>query len=240
MGHRFLLQSTSPFDPGNPQKRIVTIITLFFSCVALIASIMILILIRRLRVWNPQTSLIWWMSVCQCTYDASFFSFVAQASGTTSHWTYYTASFFQLFGGVSVTLFTNVITAVLMWVIISRRNVDIFRYFHWVLLITLGPAFAIGFAYLANRNDNEYLGAVLSPAYYWTRLSSIFLNLIFYLITQDRVNKITNSRTSTGAGKKLSTQDAIATLTRRSKYYWIVQAISRSGAAVYEGMYMSY
>ena len=245
--HRFLLQNDSPFAVSNPQKRVVTIITLFFSCVALLASILILVLIRRLRVWNPQTSLVWWMSVCQCTYDASFFSFVAQASGSTNHWSYYTASFFQLFGGISVTLFTNVITAVLMWVIISRKNIDLFRYFHWVLLITMGPGLAIGIAYLANKTDDAYLGEVLSPSYYWVRLGSIFLNLLFYVITQDRVNKITNSVSvraySTGAGgadgnrKKLSTHDAIATLTRRSKYYWIVQAISRSGAAVYEGAY---
>jgi len=242
--HRYLLQNDSPFATDNPQKRVVTIITLFFSCVALVCSMMILVLIRRLRVWNPQTSLVWWMSVCQCTYDASFFSFVAQASGSTTHWSYYTASFFQLFGGISVTLFTNVITAVLMWVIISRRNIDLFRYFHWVILLTMGPGLAIGIAYLANKTDDVYLGEVLSPAYYWTRLSSIFINVVFYVITQNRVNKITGSTVSRSYSvdgksvpKKLSTHEAIATLTRRSKYYWIVQAVSRSGAAVYEGTY---
>ncbi len=237
---RYLLDTGSPFNPDNPQKRVVSIVTCFFSFFGLVASLLVLVLIKRLKVWNPQISLIWWMSVCQCTYDISFTIYLLQESDSKTHWLYYTASFFQLFGGVSVTLFTNVITAVLLYVIMTRRNIDLFRYFHWVLLFTLGPAIAVGAAYLANKTDYVYLDNVLSPTYYWLRIGSIVLNFIFYVVTQRIVNNMSGIRnidSKRSGEKKFSTVDAIAALTNRSKYYWIMQAISRSGAAVYEGIY---
>jgi hypothetical protein len=233
--HRALASVAGPFDSSNPQKRVVSILTMFFSCVALVCSILTLSLIKRLKIWNPQTSLIWWMSVFQCLYDFSFFIYLSQTDKTS--WDYYLSAFSQLFSGVAVTLFTNVITAVLLYVIWTRKNLDLFRYYHWVLLVTLGPAFAIGIAYLVNRADYEYLDSTLSPAYYWVRLGSILINAVVYFVTQSTVNKITGRVSHSTLKKSSAAEVAIVTLTRRSKYYWIVQAISRSGAAIYEFVY---
>ena len=163
------LTQGDPFDPNDPQKRAVNIISVSFSVIALLCSITILILIKKMGQWNPQISLIWWMSVCQCTYDASFFGYISQ---TENKVIYETSAFFQLFGGVSVTLFTNVITFLLLYVIVYRKNLDVFKYFHLVLMFTLSPAVTVGIMYLTNAKNMDYLDKILSPTYYWLRLGA--------------------------------------------------------------------
>ena len=57
---------------------------------------------------------------------------------------------------------------------------------------------------------------------------------MFFFITSYHVHKITGSR---DVEHRTRTENAIIVITSRSKYYWIVQAISRSGAAIYEQVY---
>jgi hypothetical protein len=69
------------------------------------------------------------------------------------------------------------------------------------------------------------------------RLGSILINAVVYFVTQSTVNKITGRVSHSTLKKSSAAEVAIVTLTRRSKFYWIVQAISRSGAAIYEFVY---
>lgn len=168
------------------------------------------------------------MEVCQIFYDLSFTFFEA------AHFKSLMLSI-QFFGGLSVALWTNVLSIVLLHVVVNTQSIDILKYYWWLCLVTIGPAAALFCVYMALYKHSDYDQAVFKT-YYGLRLMSIVINLsVFCLITFR--NNITKSVTP---GSATSAELAIRVLSRRVVYYPLLQAVTILPAVAYEYFYGLY
>lgn len=172
-----------------------------------------------------------YMSICQAIYDLSFPGYALRARQSVS--TIALWGGLQFFGGLSVALWSNCLAFVLMYVVGMRYSIDILRNFWYFsgfsMLPAVGGAVAIVVLYL---QLDDVSGLILAECYYWVRIASITFNFIAfcYIIAQ--------TRRSMAGNRNPSPQElAVAVLALRMVYYPLVQAVTRLGAAFYEGAY---
>ena len=87
--------------------------------VSLLASLLTLYLIRRLAKWNGYIQLVVSLTVCQIIYDISFFFLPLTAT-----WGRYFYVCLNTFGGLTSSLWSNVIIMVTARIVILLRTVD--------------------------------------------------------------------------------------------------------------------
>jgi hypothetical protein len=220
---------------GSEHNQVYVALNLVFSFIASLASVLTLMLIRKMQVRTGHVTLIYYMTWFQLMYDCTlFFSNVDCGYYVTA-----VANFFQLFGGVSSSLISNWIAFIAYFIIIYRQRFDIFGNFYSIMLIACLPGFANGVFYLYTMiPESDYQRDLERVAilfiYYYIRLGSIFLNFLFCGVAFYKVQLISSSKL---ANHKSVQETAIRTLALRMVYYPIVQAISRSGYAWYEQQY---
>lgn len=222
----------NPLTTGTEHSRAFAILALLATLVSTLASVIMLGLIGKMGRWNGHLLLITTMTMFQTLYDISFYSAVIDVNNK-----YITipSNVAQIIGGIGSSLTSNIVAGIAFYVIYYRKSFPIFQYYKILLLVVCLTALcdASLFVLSVSVKRFEYLADVsILGFYYYTRLSSIFINFAFALLTMVQIRR-TNSRRS---NISFSEQD-INRLSFRLFYYPLVQAISRSGAAWYERQY---
>ena len=147
-----------------------------------------------------------------------------------------TWQFLDVVGGLSSTLWSNILGGCVLHIALRVRSANIAKRFPKFLII--GALFPLSIALLQVGMDViEYDGTesscqyehttegyVVRGLYYWSRMLSIIVNIIIYISITVRINSMVMSST----GNKY---EALTELAARMKYYPLFQALSRSGAA---------
>ena len=201
---------------------VVSILSVTVSVISFIASILILSLIRAFKKWNGYLLLLTSMSLCQIIYDVSFYLYFGN---NFSRELYVVFHALQGLGGLSVAIWTNVLSFVVFYVVHFRTFFDISRYYWILLAVAMIPSF---FIFVISIVADANVRIVVDVVYYWLRIVSIVLNIGFYVAIRE------GTKNMKSLGEK---ESAITLLAERMIYYPLIQTISRIGAAVYEGIY---
>lgn len=191
---------------------------------------LVIVLIRKMGVWNLHIALILATTVFQLLYDLTFFSGMVK---TGSFELTITSNCCQLQGGATSSIFSNLIAAVALYVVYFKRSIDVLQYFPIVVVVAMLPGIVTNILYIIAvfDPDHEHLaGLAVLGIYYYVRLSSICINFIFSIGTAYLIGRMK----SVGGKARTNSEVAIATMSQRLFYYPIVQAIGRSGCAWYE------
>jgi hypothetical protein len=141
---------------------------------------------------------------------------------------------FQFFGGLSVSIWTNVLAFVILRVVVNMKNTDILKNFHWFTAIVMVPSVTIGVALLilqlVGRRQQVYY---IEEIYYWARLLSILINFVIHGIVSYRSYQTKMTKWTRRSPQEI----AIQILSQRMIYYPLMQALSRVGASWYEAKY---
>jgi hypothetical protein len=179
---------------------------------------------------NCHNFLIKHMSRGQLAYDLSF-----PVSGIYyGNTVFIIFNIFQIIGGLSVAIISNIMTIVVYYVIKERRYIDILSHKGKLYAIVFAPVvLMLVFFLLAMLGDDrlDWLLGLQQSIYFWCRLASIVINFIVcslafvFVVQLNRKALIDQSR------------KAVYTVVTRLLWYPIVQSISRSGLTVYELVY---
>jgi hypothetical protein len=160
------------------------------SALSLICSFLTIFVIAYMRQWNGYLLLIVNMVFFQIIYDVNFLLGVYPSYQACVVW-----NFLDVLGGLSVSFWTNVLSFVVMYIVISIKSFDIFGNYPYFCIFTILIPFALAVASLlviipASTDDDKpfnycvYDGSkfalILSYIYYWSRIASILFNIIAF------------------------------------------------------------
>ncbi len=225
-----------------------------FAVVSLICSLTTLLLIYLMRVWNGYLLLITSMTAFQVLYDINYILGAVPTYAACATW-----NFLDILGGLSVTLWTNIISFIVMFVVMKIRSFNIFRNYKYFVIIAVVFPLIIAILVLtrleAASDDDDLpftsctykpgeMSLVLRGIYYWGRLASIIFNFMVFGYTSYRVRLMAHMRAASANTQQVSVNSresafqvsenqtlAVFSLVSRMKYYPLAQAILRSGAA---------
>jgi hypothetical protein len=161
---------------GDIQDWFIYIIV-FVSCISLFFEFIILWLIHKIKRWNGFMVLIYTMTICNMFYD-SFFLFYVQDNS----FTYEVEIFLGSYGGLSVTIWTNVISFILFYTITTLQTVDIYKNYKYYVIISI--VFPIAFSLMWDKfyvDDNNAAVESISWIYFWLRILSIVINIVIFI-----------------------------------------------------------
>jgi hypothetical protein len=210
---------------------IASAIAIFFSVTSLLCSIINVILIYVMKQWNGFLAVLWSMAFCQILYDATFYlSYDTHINSTaTAVW-----GCCQAFGGLSVTFWTNVLSAVVFHVISQRTRFNILESFWKLSFVVYFPAAAISFIEIGcTLKGLQQCKYIMTEIYYWARLASIAFNFLVFGYIYAFVRSIRDRR----GNQRSEAEHSMVILSRRMMYYPLIQFFSRIVNAVYEQLY---
>lgn len=191
------------------------------------ASLVLLALTYTSKHWNGLLLLIFWMSIFQLLFDFGFFFQLLSSLGMTE---LILAGFGQMIGGISTTLYSNVLAFAVLYVVQFRHVLNIRKHFVPISFCCIAPGFVTFMVYTAGYTEpNTWLieVAVLGMNYY-IRLISILFNLVVFFYSSAKLTKMLRD-----SGDSLSESNkAILSLVGRLKYYPLIQILARSGPAI--------
>lgn len=177
------------------------------------------------------------MALCQLIFDVSFSRHITSDSSYVSSKSEFTTELWdglQFFGGLSVSLWTNVLACVVVKVVVTFEGYNIRKNFYKLCAIVLIPSIAVAVLNIAlyqkgsTGGEQDRMGMI----YTYSRTFSILINFVAYGIIAVRARKITDL-----SGEVSAQQLMINELSRRMIYYPLMQTVSRIGASIYEPMY---
>lgn len=147
-----------------------------------------------------------------------------------------TWQFLDVVGGLSTTLWSNILGGCVLHIALRIRSANIAKRFPKFLVV--GALFPLSIALLqvgmgvieydgtesSCQYEDSTEGYVVRGLYYWSRILSIIVNIIIYISITVRINSMVMSST-------VDKYEALTELAARMKYYPLFQALSRSGAA---------
>jgi len=161
----------------------------------------------------------------------------------------YTVTGIKFFSGISSTLWSNVLVLTILRVILTGKALDILQNYRWLFGITIIPAliFSILAIVFSLKYGNDYF-VPFSYVYYSTRLISIVINFIAFIVIYSYTIRTNNTRpsvfnrlffpkTTSKIFSSTPQELAIGVLANRMFYYPLIQALGRIGASIYEGIY---
>eukprot|EP01031_Cornospumella_fuschlensis_P026688 gene26688-32249_t len=221
-----------PFTTGSEHSQAFAALALFATIISSAASILMLYLVRRMKIWNGHILLVTTMTVFQTLYDVTFFTGVVNMDNV---YLAVISNLGQLMGGMASSFFSNIIGAIALYVMVYRHSFPIFQYYPVMLgfVLVTGTIDCVLFLLSVTVNHLEYLaGVAVLGLYYYAKVFSIVVNFVFALLTTLHVQ-----RTASRKARISHSEQALQILSRRLFYYPIVQAVSRSGCAWYEVKY---
>jgi hypothetical protein len=236
--------------------KVAWIASVIIAAISAISTGCTLVLIRDINRWNTYMKLIFNLTACQMLSDVAFF-FVPVDLELTLY--FQLQVFFYTFGAVSVSLWTNLVSCSLLWVVVVQENLPINENFGVVRVMVLVPGFVLGifFAVLVNKNYDTVVSIVI-----WTLMLSIVFNVAVHctvsyvlykmrLVDEEecRALSIDTSSAEGGEGARLSGPPAaevrpsypakinvyepVMELARRLQYYPIIQIVAILGQLWY-------
>lgn len=178
--------------------------------------------------WNGYLAIITSMCLCQIVYDVSFSLHISanDDSNMISVW-----NGLQFFGGMTVSIWTNILAVIILRVVLIKKSTDILQNFYYLSAIALVPSVILGSLLCAFHGHSAY---IIEEIYYWGRLTSILINFIIHAIIWYRSYKTKSTRVLSA---RTPQEVAIQVLSNRMIYYPMMQTLSRIGASWYEAKY---
>lgn len=223
--------------------------------VSLIATLLQIFTIFRMRAWNGYILLICSMCVFQIFYDVNFLLGVSSGYEACLAW-----NFLDVLGGLGISFWTNCISFVITITVVKIKSFNVFENYwifcvYSVVLPFIVAVMAMFVIVPAGQDDDKpfsfcaygtsKLSDIVAGIYYWGRIYSIIVNIVVFLFISCKITNMhlkvsfahlsesTNSSSLSNRRVSRSVEQqnlAIATLVSRLKYYPIAQVISRSGA----------
>jgi hypothetical protein len=241
----------------NHQLVVVATLAYVVSSISFVCTIITLLLIKVMKKWNGFLAILWLvnlcrvspmlltiyglsfrsMALCQLIFDVSFSRHITSDSSWVSSKSEFTTELWdglQFFGGLSVSLWTNVLAFVVVKVVVTFEGYNIRKNFYKLSAIVLIPSIAIGTLNVALYQKGSTGGFQdrMGMIYTYSRTLSIVINFVAYAIIAVRARKIANM-----TGEVSAQQLMINELSRRMIYYPLMQTVSRIGASLYEPLY---
>eukprot|EP01032_Pedospumella_encystans_P012924 gene12924-14915_t len=194
-----------------------------------------------MKKWNGFLAILWAMAICQLVFDISFTRHITSDSSYVSSKDDFTTSLWdglQYFGGLSVSLWTNILALVVLKVVVTYEAFNIRKNFYFLSAVALVPPLLLCVLNIALYKDHYNTGGQndnIGQIYSYSRTASILINFVAYAIISVQARKIGGS--SVGDGEISQQQLMINELSRRMIYYPLMQTVSRIGASVYEPVY---
>eukprot|EP01033_Poteriospumella_lacustris_P008990 gene8992-6457_t len=216
---------------GTQRDVTYAIISMVMSILGTLASIIMIILIYRMKSTTGHVHLVLIMSVYQLLYDATFFF----SDVNCGYYVTVFADVVQLIGGVAASAVSNWIAFIALYIVWYRQKFDIFGSMPTIHVTSFLPGFIAAVIFLiasvpkSKENDNLVEISIVF-IYNDMRMFSIFLNFVFVSLIMIRISR-------SGGNANSPQEIAIRTLARRMVYYPVIQAISRSGSSWYEFAY---
>jgi hypothetical protein len=158
-------------------------LTVITASISLIAEFLTLFLIHKINRWNGFMLLIYAMTLCSIIFDIYFYFEFAK-----NYTTHYFALFIGSFGGLSVTIWTNIISSILVYSIATMSFIDIYKNLFSYCLMALG--FPIIFSSLGLVFESQESIDFWLDSYYLLRIFSIVLNVVIYCIVYQLINNL--------------------------------------------------
>jgi hypothetical protein len=219
------------FD-GSRHSQVFVSLALIAGIVGSVSSSTVILLIRKMQVWNLHIALIMAMTVFELLYDISFFTGMAS---TGSFGLSVVSNVAQLQGGTTSSIVSNIIAAVALYVVYFKKTVDALKYYYLIVFVAVVPGVIINILYIlavSGTHHNNLASVAVLDIYYYIRLGSITINFICSIYTALLIDRMRSQSCA-----KTTSEAAISKLSMRLFYYPIVQAVGRSGCAWYEGAY---
>ncbi len=198
---------------------------LLFAFISLVSTVVTLVLIFDMKRWNAYMLLIFNLTFCQFFYDLAFFFLITYTQRASQ----LALAFLTTFGGVSVTLWTNVISFILCSIVLNLQSFNVYGYFKIFFIAIMVPSLALAVLNIIFY-DPSFEHSILTNFYYWLRIGSIVFNIAVHALISVKLSRM-------GFDKNSRKQDPVRVLASRLKYYPIVQIVTRVGAAWYEAAY---
>lgn len=208
---------------------------------SLSCSLASLVIIAQIKKKTGYLAIVASLTVSQLIYDSSFlmyglFEYPGGSEGQR---------FVSFFGGLATTLWTNVLSLLLVVIIFRNTHVNVKKNYVFMALACFVPAAGLAAAAVATNSLQEMCAY---NALFWTafsvRLASIAFNVVCYVLLACRLAPSTTSSSSSGGGRSSSSGGrskssnsaglAVRVLASRLKYYSLVQISTRSTEVAYE------
>lgn len=204
-------------------------ILIFTICAAVnvVASLLTLYLIYKLKKYNGYMLMIFSMTMAQLSYDASLFMF-----NIKTDLSYYIQSFLGIFCGTASAIWSLVISLVLTYIVVTRKYIDIgFNFPTYFIIVTLLSLFiAISNVWTIINGDKE-LFAIFFNIFNYTRILIIVINILTILYTSYLLFKTKHS------SYNRHNRSPLFILVTRLCLYPLVQFISRAPITIYQLSY---
>lgn len=213
---------------SDQENNICLWIQFVMAIISVLCTLLTLFLIYVLKKRNGYMLLLVSMCVCQIVYDIGFLTVFSGKYDTPC----YIREAIIVVGGLSVALWTNILSFIVLYVIKYLTFVDIVYLYPVFCLIAVGFPVALScFSFPAEYHNqctekpNTKLSDTVGLIYMYSRLASAVLNFVIYGWTV---------RVSRTRAKSATSHDSVDALVNRMKYYALVQGVFRIGPTIAE------
>lgn len=210
----------------------MTALTPFSTIQIVITSISSIFVIFQLHLmkklpFNGFAILIFSLAISTLIYNVSFYFRL----DTTQSWGEAVSLLVEVFGDLSMGVWTNIISVTLFRIVFTLSNVNILKELKFYVFVNIVVSFTV-MMYAALT-----AGLSLKPTsyafriYYYIRSTQVMVNLLLYAVTYWKVNHLSKE---VAIGKLTESQaEAVSILIGRMRYYGIVQITTRFFATLF-------
>jgi len=134
-------------------------------------------------------------AICQCLYDINYILGITNTYSGCLTW-----HFLDILGGMSVTLWTNILSFVIYYVVTYIQSVDIFHsypYFFVVAVVFPLIVATLEVSFPGNLVKSDDGGCaetghlyIFQDIYYWVRIGSILLNVVVFIVISLKLRRM--------------------------------------------------
>jgi hypothetical protein len=220
-------------------------ILIVFATASLISTVLTIWLIIDMKKWNGYLKIICTLTVCQLLFDIQFIFVPFYKNEVCNRIT----AFLNILGGLSVSLWTNVISFLLYRIVQNLQSVNIEDYYLY-FLVGIG-IISLVYAIIENIYRYDHNVNTADIIYDIFRALSVAFNFVVHGLISVKLRRMgfhmTNSTGTTPVSSPRASpignpvmepsKDPVRVLSSRIKYYPIVQVVTLSGAFWYVFQY---
>lgn len=177
--------------------------------------------------WNGYLLLVVSLTIAQLIYDISIVLIPCEGEIC-----YRITVGLRCFSGIASTLWTNVISLIIFYVVYFLKAFDIIKWYPVFLFVVGVPSLVLG--YLIPMTSG-HIWNDLQLSYTIIRIISIIINIVIYLLLTSKLRQ--RQERNTSRSFSASKHDPVTILAFRMKYYPIVLIITRFATSFYEQIY---